>query len=129
MLQLAARQRAAGVAADGVVVLAGCEAMAEQTLRGMFAAGSGAGLAVLATTTSSEVACAVAEQPNVLLVHRMTDPAAARRLVTVMPGTVTAEELQALADGEFLLAVSQPGRLVPRALAGVKDTWRASDSR
>jgi hypothetical protein len=129
MLQLAARQQAAGVPADGVIVLAGCEAMPEQTLRGMFAAGSGAGLAVLATTTSSEVACAVAEQPNVLLVHRMTDQAAARRLVAAMPGTVTAEELQALADGEFLLAVSRPGRLVPRALAGAKQTWRASDSR
>jgi hypothetical protein len=130
MLQLAARQQAAGVPADGVIVLAGCEAMAEQTLRGLFAAGSGAGLAVLATTTSGEAACALAEQPNVLLVHRMTDQAAARRLAAVMPGGgEAAEDLQALADGEFMLAVSQPGRLVKRALAGVKETWRPSGSR
>jgi Rod binding domain-containing protein len=92
--------------------------MAEQTLRGLFAAGSGAGLAVLATTTSGEAACAFAEQPNVLLVHRMTDQAAARRLAAVLPGGgEAAEDLQALADGEFMLAVSQPGRLVKRALA------------
>jgi len=129
MLQLAARQQAAGVPADGVIVLAGCEVMAEETLRGMFAAGPGAGLAVLATTTSGEAACALAERPNVLLVHRMTDQAAAGRLAAVTPGTVAAEDLLALADGEFLLAVSQPGRLVPRALAGVKETWRPSDSR
>jgi hypothetical protein len=121
LLLLAARQHAA----DGVVWLAGCEAVPEQTLSDLLAAGSGAGLAVLAATTSGQVAGALAEQPNALLVHRMTDPATARRLAAVaapmLPrpadsGPAAADDLLSLADGEFLLAVARPRRLVPRAV-------------
>jgi hypothetical protein len=114
-LLLAARQCATSVPADGVIWLAGCEAIPEQTLSALLAAGSGAGLAVLATTTSGQVAGALAEQPNALLVHRMTDSAAARRLAAVAG---TDDDLLSMADGEFLFAVARPRRLLPHTLAG-----------
>jgi hypothetical protein len=116
LLLLAARQQAA----DGVIWLAGCEAVPEQMLSDLLAAGAAAGLVVLATTTSGQVAGALAEQPNVLMVHRVADQATARRLAAVagppLPDSSTsaAEDLLSLADGEFLLAVARPRRLVPR---------------
>jgi hypothetical protein len=123
LLLLAARQQAAGVPADGVIWLAGCEAVPEQMLCDLLAAASGAGLVVLAATTSGQAAGALAEQPNVLIVHRPADPATARRLAAVAapvlgrpadPGAPSADDLLSLADGEFLLAVARPRRLVPR---------------
>jgi hypothetical protein len=136
LLGLGTGLRAAEVDADAIVWLAGCDAIAAGTLADLIAAGPATGLAVVATTSSVQVAGDLAEHPNVLLVHHVADPAIARRLAAVAaprlaapgsvppgsaateaPLTVTADDLMALADGEFVLAVARPRRLVRRALA------------
>ena len=93
---------------------------------------------MLAATTSAQVAADLADLVNVVVAHRMDDAAAARRLSAVAgrgsgrPGRppdpvqaripadrrtpVDPADLSALRDGEFLLAVKNPRRLVPRGL-------------
>jgi hypothetical protein len=159
LLRLAANLRVAGGHGDGVIWLAGCQAIPERTFAELVAAGPAAGLAVLATTTSAAAACALAEHTNALVVHRLTDPSAARGLAAAvaprlpapgagvpaagMPGgyaagvpggyaagvpggpavgveappVVTADDLLALGEDEFVLAVRSPRRLVLRGLA------------
>ena len=107
----------------------------------MIARGPGTGLPVLAATTSAQVAADLADLVNVVVAYRMEDAAAARRLsevtgaaqagpgrppepgagaspgATAGPGPAAdAADLSALRDGEFLLAVKNPPRLVPRGL-------------
>jgi hypothetical protein len=134
LLRLAASLRVAGGHGDGVIWLVGCQAIPERMFAELVAGGPAAGLAILATTTSAPAARALAEYPNALVVHRMTDPTAARGLAgavsprlpaSVGPGSataveappvVTADDLLCLREDEFLLAVRSPRRLVPRAL-------------
>jgi hypothetical protein len=112
----------------------------------LIARGQGTGLPVLATTTSAQVAVDLADLVNVIVAYRMDDAAAARRLAAVAgplapadpgrppdlgtdanPGAnsganpgpgpeAAAVDLSTLRDGEFLLAVKNPRRLVPRGL-------------
>jgi len=142
LLRLAASLRAAGEDGDGVIWLAGCQAIPERTFAELVAAASAAGLAVLATTTSAAAASVLAEHANALVVHRMSDPVAARELAAAVaprrpapvaqmsgpaatwpaaaggePAAVTADDLLCLGDGEFVLAVRSPRRLVPHAHA------------
>jgi hypothetical protein len=138
LLRLAASLRAAGGHGDGLVWLAGCQAIPERTFADLVAAAPAAGLAVLATTTSAPAACRLADYTNALVVHRMTDLAGARGLAAIAapglagpglaatrpaavqveaPPLVTADDLLRLGEDEFLLAVRSPRRLVPRALA------------
>jgi hypothetical protein len=84
LLRLAANLRVAGGHGDGVIWLAGCQAIPERTFADLVAAGPTAGLAVLATTTSAAAACALAEHTNALVVHRLTDPSAARGLAAAV---------------------------------------------
>jgi DNA-binding GntR family transcriptional regulator len=125
-----------GVDGDGIVWLAECASLPKQSVTGMIARGAGAGLPVLAATTSPQAGAELAELTNVLVAHRMNDAAAALHLARVAgtadpelpPGAAgdrtslapgpTAETggLSALRDGEFLLAVKEPQRLVPRGL-------------
>jgi len=121
LLGLGARLRGMGVDGDGIVWLAGCQAIPGPMLADLIAAGPVTGLAVLATTWSAQAAGELAELPNALVVHRVADPGTARRLAAVAsteaPAAVTADDLHSLGDGEFLLAVTRPWRLVPRAFA------------
>jgi hypothetical protein len=142
LLRLAADLRGTGVDGDGVIWLAGCQAVPERTFAELVAAGPAAGLAVLATTTSAAAACVLAEYTNALVVHRMTDTAAARGLAAAAaprlpasvpqasglataelvagveaPALLAADDLLGLEEDEFVLAVRSPRRLVPRALA------------
>lgn len=130
LLGLGARLHGMGVDGDGIIWLSGCQAIAPQTLASLIAAGPAAGLSVVATTASASAASELAEHVNVLLVHRVTDSAAAGRLAAVaaprlpppgsagaeIPAAVTPDDLAALGDGEFLMAVARPRRLVPRVL-------------
>jgi hypothetical protein len=130
LLALGTRLHGMGVDGDGVVWLAGCQAIDARMLADLIAAGPVTGLPVVATTSSGPAASELAECPNVLLVHRVADPATARRLAAVaaprlpppgspdpeMPSAVTADDLALLGDDEFLLAVARPRRLVPRVL-------------
>ena len=130
-----------GVDGDGIVWLSECSSLPRHSVTAMIARGPDTGLPVLAATTSAQVAADLADLVNVVVAYRMDDAAAARRLSEVTgavalagpwqsePGTsaspgaqagpgpaADAAGLSALRDGEFLLAVKNPRRLVPRGL-------------
>ena len=67
---------------------------------------------MLAATTSAPVAADLADLVNVVVVHRLADSAAARRLSEV----AASADPVTLRAGEFLLAVQDPPRLVPSGL-------------
>jgi len=69
---------------------------------------------VLAATTSAQVATDLADLVNVVVAHRMDDPAAAR--LSALAGDLAPAGVSGLREGEFLLAVKNPRRLVPRGL-------------
>ena len=95
-----------GVDGDGIVWLAECGAMPRGSVTELIARGPGAGLPVLAATTSAAAAAELAELTNVVVAHRMDDAA-------TPPGL---DGLSALRVGEFRLTVKDPARLVPRAV-------------
>ncbi len=131
-----------GVDGDGIVWLSECGSLPRHSVTEMIARGPSTGLPVLATTTSAQVAADLADLVNVMVAYRMQDATAARRLSEVAgaaasagpgqspePGTIVspgmnagpdpaagAADLSALRDGEFLLAVKNPQRLVRRGL-------------
>jgi hypothetical protein len=128
-----------GVEGDGIVWLAECGSMPRGSVTEIIARGPDAGLPVLAATTSARAAAELAELTNVVVVHRMNDAATARHLATLAGGpdpvprgadraepaaardpgpgpAASSGSLSALRDGEFLLTVKNPRRLVPRAL-------------
>jgi hypothetical protein len=122
-----------GVDGDGLVWLAECGTLPRQPVTELIAGGRGAGLPVLAATTSAQVASDLADMVNVVVAHRMEDTAATRRLAAVVPAAAgpapdpVADADRAgdppgspypagLHDGEFLLAVRHPPRVVPSGL-------------
>ena len=122
-----------GVDGDGLVWLAECGTLPRQPVTEMIARGREAGLPVLAATTSAQVASDLADMVNVVVAHRMQDTAVTRRLAAVVPaaagpGPDPAADAgpaayasgspypSGLRDGEFLLAVRHPARVVPRGL-------------
>ncbi|HJZ25017.1 MAG TPA: hypothetical protein VJ370_01965 [Streptosporangiaceae bacterium] len=105
LLTAGAALRGIGVGGDGIVWLAECGSMPRGSVTELIARGPGAGLPVLAATTSAPAAAELAELTNVVVAHRMEDQAAPRSL----------DGLSALRAGEFLLMVKNPRRLVPRA--------------
>jgi len=116
-----------GVDGDGIIWLAECGALPRPPVTEMIARGRGTGLPVIAATTSAQVAADLADMANVVVVHRMEDTALAARLAAIGPAQAAAAEPgtaaaagsgfpAALRDGEFLLAVKNPPRLVPRGL-------------
>jgi hypothetical protein len=105
-----------GVDGDGIVWLAECGSMPRRSVTDLVARGRDTGLPVLATTTSAQVAADLADLVNVVVAHRMAEGGAvAQRLPAVAAPAVQAD-LSALRDGEFLLAVKDPPRVVPRGL-------------
>ena len=105
LLTAGAALRGIGVGGDGIVWLAECGSMPRSSVTELIARGPGAGLPVLAATTSAPAAAELAELTNVVVAHRMEDQ--------VTPGSL--DGLSALRAGEFLLMVKNPRRLVPRA--------------
>ena len=116
-----------GVDGDGIVWLTECGLMPRDSVADLIAQGRGTGLPVLAATTSGPAAAQLAELTNVVVMYRMADAAAARQLAAAAAdggvsapadpasGPDEAAGPDALGDGEFLLAVKQPRRVVPRA--------------
>jgi len=100
-----------GVDGDGLVWLPECGSLPRRAVTDMIARGPGTGLPVLAATTFPQVATELAELTNVVVLHRMTDAATAGQLAAVAGATAGPP----LGAGEFLLAVKNPPRLVPRA--------------
>jgi len=116
-----------GVNGDGIVWLAECGALPRPPVSEMIARGRDTGLPVLAATTSAQVATDLADMVNVVVAHRTQDTTMAARLASIAPdpaeerdpamaGTPGPGSPAALRDGEFLLAVKHPPRIVPRGL-------------
>ena len=112
-----------GVDGDGIVWLAECGALPRPPVTEMIARGRGTGLPVLAATTSAQVAADLADIVNVVVAHRMEDTTMAARLAAVVPDPAAEGDPAtaggfppALRDGEFLLAVKNPPRLLPRGV-------------
>jgi hypothetical protein len=136
LLAAGAALKGIGVHGDGIVWLSECGSLPRPAVADMIARGPGTGLPVLAATTSALVAADLADLVNVVVAYRIDDAAAARRLSEVTgatapivparpepgqgasPGSGPADtaDLSARRDGEFLLAVKNPRRLVPRGL-------------
>ncbi len=102
-----------GVDGDGIIWLAECSLLPRHCVTDLIARGAGTGLPVLAATTSAQVGAELSELTNVVIAHRMNDAAAAQHLARAA-GAAAPEPPPALRDGEFLLAVKHPPRLVPR---------------
>jgi hypothetical protein len=116
-----------GVDGDGIIWLSECGALPRLPVSEMIARGRDTGLPVLAATTSAQIAADLADMVNVVVAHRTQDAAMAARLASIAPdpagerdpataGTLGPGSPAALRDGEFLLAVKHPPRLVPRGL-------------
>jgi hypothetical protein len=133
-----------GVDGDGLVWLTECGPLPRQSVIDMIARGADSGLPVLAATTYPQAAAELAELTNVVVAHRMNDAAAARQLAMVagtagaglpaaggddredlaagptVPGPAVSGPAAetggpaALGEGEFLLSVKNPRRLIPR---------------
>jgi hypothetical protein len=126
--------RGIGVDGDGLCWLCGCDRLPPETLARLVASGATAGLPVL-LTSASPAAADLAATMNAVIVHRLTDEAAAASLAArtgarlvpdataagqqfVQQPTVPARALLSLAPAEFVLAVNSPrNRLVWPALA------------
>jgi len=105
-----------GVDGDGLVWLPECGSLPRRPVTDMIARGPGTGLPVLAVTTVPQVAAELAELTNVVVMHRMTDDAAARQLAeTAGAAAAAGDPGLPLREREFLLTVKNPPRLVPRA--------------
>jgi hypothetical protein len=100
-----------GADGGGIVWLTECGLLPRPHVAGLIARGRDTGLAVLAATTSPEVAADLADLVNVVVAHPMDDQELAGKLAEITAG---ASGLLALRDREFLLAVRHPRRLVPR---------------
>ncbi|HEX5299211.1 MAG TPA: hypothetical protein VFW50_19680 [Streptosporangiaceae bacterium] len=112
---------------DGLIWLSECAALPRQAVTRLIARGRSAGLPVLAATTSAPVAADLADLVNVVIAHRMADGAAVPWVAdgaaaSREAGGTAASRLPAAADpatlrdGEFVMAVRDPPRLVPSGL-------------
>jgi hypothetical protein len=104
-----------GVDGDGLVWLPECGSLPRRPVTDMIARGPGTGLPVLAVTTVPQVAAELAELTNVVVIHRITDEAAARQLAAAAGTAAATAGGLSLGEREFLLAVKNPQRFVPRA--------------
>jgi hypothetical protein len=142
----AGRDGADPAGGDGLVWLAECAALPCQPVADLIARGRAAGWPVLAATTSAAAAADLADRVNVVVAHRMADADAARPLSAAAARAAAgaaparsgpaAADPAALRDGEFLLAVQDPPRLVPggrlvraRVPRGARDGHAAAPRR
>jgi len=120
LLAAGAALDAIGVGGDGIVWLTECAALPRPPVTEMIARGRDTGLPVLAATTSAQVAAGLADLVNVVVALPGQDTATARRLAGPGPalegddGQTGSGFPSALRDGEFLLTVKDPPRLVSR---------------
>jgi hypothetical protein len=112
-LALFAELRGIPVSGDGLVWFNGCEAVDPAVLAELVASGGRAGMTVLLSTMSEAAAVSLAAGVNVLAIHQLADPAAARQLAA-LTGAGPAGGGQAPADAAGPLA---PGIAVPGAAA------------
>ena len=112
-LALFAELRGIPVSGDGLAWFNGCEAVDPAMLAELVASGGRAGMTVLLSTTSEAAAVSLAGGVNVLAIHQLADPAAARQLAA-LTGAGPAGGGQAPADAADPLA---PGAAAPDSSA------------
>lgn len=110
VLAVCSQLRRIGVPADGLVWFDQCGGLAPATLAQLVARGDAAGLPALLTTTATAPAQDLADEVNVLVLHRLTDPAAAERFAGL-----TGQKFAPAGSGDLTV----PGPAVPsKAAAG-----------
>jgi hypothetical protein len=102
--------RRAAVSGDGVCWFSACETVDQAALAELAAAGAATGRACLLATTSPAAAGRLVDQVNVLVLHRLDDPALADRL-----GWLAGRRL---APAEGVAAELVPAGYVPERIAG-----------
>ncbi|HEY2444037.1 MAG TPA: hypothetical protein VGI31_12930 [Streptosporangiaceae bacterium] len=95
VLAVCAELRRIGVPGDGLIWFDECDGLAPALLAELVTRGAAAGLPALLTTTAPDQTESLAQQANVLILHRLADPAAAERLAAF-----TGEKLVPAAGGE-----------------------------
>jgi hypothetical protein len=110
VLAVCAELRRIGVPGDGLVWFDQCGAIAPATLAELLTRGAAAGLPALLTSTSPGAVQSLADQAGVLVLHRLTDAAAAARFAGL-----TGDKLVP-ASGDLAPAVT--GQARPKAAAG-----------
>jgi hypothetical protein len=116
VLAVCAELRRIGVPGDGLVWFDQCARLAATTLAELIDRGAGAGLPALLTTTSPDQVQGLADQANVLVLHRLSDPAVAERFAGF-----TGEKLVPAGGGDLVAAADTQVRV--KAVAG---TWPRS---
>jgi hypothetical protein len=121
-LALFAELRGIPVSGDGLAWFNGCEAVDPAALAELVASGGRAGMTVLLTTTSEAAAVSLAGGVNVLVIHQLADPAAARQLAALTgAGPAGGGQGPADAAGPLAPGAAAPGAaapLVPPAIPG-----------
>jgi hypothetical protein len=105
VLAVCAELRRIGVPGDGLVWFDQCQGLAPAVLAELIDRGGAAGLPALLTTTSPDRVERLASQANVLVLHRLTDPAAAERFAGF-----TGEKLVPAGGGDLATAVGAQAR-------------------
>ena len=105
-----------GVGGDGIVWLTECAALPRPPVTEMIARGRDTGLPVLAATTSAQVAADLADLTNVVVALPENPATDWPRPRTGAEGPGTPVRFPTASDGEFLLTVKDPPRLVTRGL-------------
>jgi hypothetical protein len=105
VLAVGAELRRIGVPGDGLVWFDQCSALAPATLTALVTRGAGSGLAAVLTTSVPDAAPSLADQVNVLVLHRLTDPAVAERFAGY-----TGEKLAPVGGGDLGAATGAQAR-------------------
>ncbi len=112
VLAVCSELRRIGVPADGLVWFDQCGDLAPATLGQLVTRGGAAGLPALLTTTAAVRAEALADQVNVLVLHRLTDPAAAERFAGL-----TGAKFAPAGSGDLAPAPGPEAQVRPKAVA------------
>jgi hypothetical protein len=116
VLAVCTELRRIGVPGDGLVWFDHCARLAQATLAELIDRGAAAGLPALLTTTSPDRIKGLADQANVMVLHRLTDHTTAERFAGF-----TGEKLVPAGGGDLATAVDSQARA--KAIAG---TWPKS---
>jgi hypothetical protein len=119
VLAVCSELRRIGVPGDGLAWFDQCGGLAPSALSDLVSRGEAAGLPALLTTTAAARVQALADQVNVLVLHRLTDPAVAERFAGL-----TGEKFAPVSEGDFPAAGEPAVR--PKATAGVRATTSAA---
>jgi hypothetical protein len=119
VLAVCSELRRIGVPGDGLAWFDQCGGLAPAALSDLVTRGEAAGLPALLTTTAAARVQALADQVNVLALHRLTDPAAAEWFAGL-----TGEKLAPPGEGDFPAAGGPPVRA--KATAGARATTPAA---